>query len=209
MIAMARVMVIAGSSSIAQCLVNRLSKSPVVEACQLAPRFNGSFTLLSAQQAINTVVYAPQLQSQHRMIPNLTEAAAVFAECARMGMARVVVLSSAAIYGATPHTPGLITETRSPSRRRENPIGNYWVKLEALAKAHLGQHTGEQLTILRSAAILAHGDTHYFSRLFHRRFAITLPLHEPSLQWLSPEDLASAVCSAVERSNGGIFNVAP
>src|SRR5262249_8934112 len=39
--------------------------------------------------------------------------------------------------------------------------------------------------------------------------AVALPLHDPSLQWLSPEDLASAVCSAVERSEGGIFNVAP
>ena len=116
-------MVIAGSSSISHCLVNRLSKSPVVEACQLAPRFNGSYALLFAEQAINTVVYAPQLQSQHRMIPDLTEAAAVLAECARTGMTRVVVLSSAAIYGATPHNPGLIAETRSPSRRRENPIG--------------------------------------------------------------------------------------
>ena len=207
--AMARVMVIAGSGSIAQCLVHRLSKNPVVEACQLAPRFNGNFPLLCAQQAINTVVYAPQLQSQHRMIPNLTEAAAVFAECARTAMARVVVLSSAAIYGATPHTPGLIPETRSPSRRRENPIGNSWVQLEALAKAHLGQQTGVQLTILRSAPVLAHGDTHYFSRLFCRRFAITLPLHDPSVQLLSPEALASAVCGAVERSDGGIFNVAP
>src|SRR6266568_4798341 len=142
---MARVMVIAGSSSIAHCLVNRLSKSPVVEACQLAPRGNGSYALLFAEQAINTVVYSPQLQSQHTMIPNLAEATAVFAECAHTGMAKVVVLSSAAIYGATPHNPGLIAETRSLSRRRENLIGHSWAELEALAKAHLGQHTGTQL----------------------------------------------------------------
>jgi hypothetical protein len=74
---MARVLVIAGSSSISQSLVNRLSKSPVVEACHLAPRVNGSYALLVAEQAINTVVYAPQLQSQHRMMPHLAEATAV------------------------------------------------------------------------------------------------------------------------------------
>src|SRR5262245_7516957 len=103
MMAMARVMVIAGSNSTSHCLANKLSKSPAVEACQLAPPYNSSYTLLFAEQAINTVVYAPQLQSQHRIIPDLTEAAAVFAECARAGMTKVVVLSSAAIYGATPH----------------------------------------------------------------------------------------------------------
>ena len=209
MMVTARVLVIAGSSSISHCLVNRLSKSPIVEACQLTPRFKNSHAALFAEQAINTVVYVPQLQSQHRMIPDLAEAAEVFAECARTDIAKVVVLSSAAIYGATPHNPGLLAETRSLSRSRENPIGHSWAKLEALAKAYLGQQTGTQLTILRPAAVLAHGDRHYFSRLFRRRFAITLPLHDPSLQWLSPEDLASAVCGAVEHTHGGIFNVAP
>src|SRR5262249_1728644 len=146
--AMARVMVIAGNSSISHYLMNRLSKSPGVEACQLAPHGSGSSALLFAEQAINTVVYAPQLRGQHRMIPDLTEAAAVFAECTRMRMAKVVVLSSAAIYGATPHNPGLIAETRAPSRHRENPIGYSWGKLEALATAHLGRQS-THLVILR------------------------------------------------------------
>src|SRR5205823_1470826 len=124
MMAMARVMVIAGSSSISHCLVNRLSKSRVVEACQLTTRFNGSHASLFAEPAINTVVYAPQLQSQHRMTPDLAEAAEVFAECARTDIAKVVALSSAAIYGATPQNPGLIAETRALSRSRENSIGH-------------------------------------------------------------------------------------
>jgi hypothetical protein len=77
---MARVMVIADSRPIAQALVNRLSKSIVVEACQLAPRFNGGYALLCTENAIDTVVYVPQLYRKHEMIPNLAEAAMVFAE---------------------------------------------------------------------------------------------------------------------------------
>jgi 1-acyl-sn-glycerol-3-phosphate acyltransferase/nucleoside-diphosphate-sugar epimerase len=205
---MARVLVIAGSS-IAQALLNRLSKSPAVEACQLAPRYAGSYACLFAEQATNTVVYAPQMPSRHQMVPHLAEAAAVFTACARTGMAQVVVVSSAAIYGATPHNPGLIAESRSLSRRREHPVSSAWVELEALANAALGQHPGTQVTILRPAAVLAHGETHYVSQLFRRRFAITVPFHDPSLQLLSSEDLASAVCGAVERRAGGVFNVAP
>ena len=207
---MARVLIIAASSSLAHYLVNRLSKSPVVEACHLAPRFHGgSYARLLAEHAINTVIYSPQLHSQKRIIPHLAEAAAVFAECAHTGMARVILLSSAAIYGAGPHNPGFISELQALARSRVNAVGNVWVKLEALATASLGQHTGTQLTIVRPAALLAPGEANYFSRLFCRRFAITLPLHDPSLQLLSPEDLASAVCSAVERHEGGVFNVAP
>src|SRR5262249_4029850 len=82
-------------------------------------------------------------------------------------------------------------------------------EFEALAQAHLGQQTGTQLTILRPAAVLAHGDTHYFSRLFRRRFAVPFPLHDPSFPLLSSEGLARAVVSAVEHRVSGIFNVAP
>jgi 1-acyl-sn-glycerol-3-phosphate acyltransferase/nucleoside-diphosphate-sugar epimerase len=206
---MARVMVIADSPSIAYALVNRLSKSAIVEACQLAPRLNGGYALLFTEHAIDTVVYAPQLRRQNEMTPNLAEAAMVFAESARAGIARVVVISSAAIYGADPHNPGFITELRLPLRRDKNPIGHHWATLEALADEGVGQQPAAMLTILRPAAVPVRGETDYFSRLCRRGLVPTLPLYDPSIQLLSPDDLAQAVCCAVERSAGGIFNVAP
>jgi 1-acyl-sn-glycerol-3-phosphate acyltransferase/nucleoside-diphosphate-sugar epimerase len=206
---MARVMVIADSRPIAHALVNRLSKSPAVEACQLAPQFNGGYALLLTEHAIDTVVYVPQLHRQNEMVPNLAEAAMVFAECARAGMARVVVVSSAMIYGADPHNPGFIVETRAPLRGDKNPLGNEWAKLEALANAHVGQPADATLTILRPVAVPVRGGTDYFSRIFRQGLVPTLPLYDPSLQLLSPDDLAQAVCCAVERSAGGVFNVAP
>src|SRR5215510_2942008 len=144
---MARVMVIADNRPIAHALVNRLSKSPVVEACQLAPQFNGGYDLLLTEHAIDTVVYAPQLRRRNEMIPNLAEAAMVFAECARAGMAKVVVVSSAMIYGADPHSPGFIVETRAPLRGDKNPLGNEWAKLETLADTYVGQPANATLTI--------------------------------------------------------------
>jgi nucleoside-diphosphate-sugar epimerase/1-acyl-sn-glycerol-3-phosphate acyltransferase len=202
-------MVIADHRPIAHALVNRLSKSPVVEACQLAPQFNGGYALLLTEHAIDTVVYAPQLRRQNEMMPNLAEAAIVFAECARAGVAKVVVVSSAMIYGADPHNPGFIDETRAPLRGDKNPLGNTWAKLEALADAYVGQPTSATLTILRPVAVPVRGGTDYFSRLFRQGLVPTLPLYDPSLQLLSPDDLAQAVCCAVERNASGVFNVAP
>jgi 1-acyl-sn-glycerol-3-phosphate acyltransferase/nucleoside-diphosphate-sugar epimerase len=206
---MARVMVIADSRPVAQALVNRLSKSAGVEACQLAPQFNGGYALLFTEHAIDTVVYAPQLRRKNEMIPNLAEAAMVFAECARAGIAQVVVVASAAIYGADPHNPGFIAESHAPLRRDKNPVGNDWAKLEALADAYVGQPTHATLTILRPVAVPVRGGTDYFSRLCGRGLVPTLPLYDPSMQLLSPDDLAQAVCCAIERSAGGVFNVAP
>jgi 1-acyl-sn-glycerol-3-phosphate acyltransferase/nucleoside-diphosphate-sugar epimerase len=202
-------MVIADSGPIAHALVNSLSKSPVVEACQLASQFNGGYAVLFTEHAIDTVVYAPQLRCQNEMVPNLAEAAPVFTECARAGMAKVVVVSSAMVYGADPHNPGLIAETRVPLRRDKNPLGNDWARLEALADAYVGQPTNAILTILRPVAVPVRGGTDYFSRIFRQGLAPTLPLYDPSLQFLSPDDLAQAACRAVERGTGGVFNVAP
>jgi 1-acyl-sn-glycerol-3-phosphate acyltransferase len=91
----------------------------------------------------------------------------------------------------------------------KNPLGIHWAKLETLADAYVGQPTNATLTILRPVAVLVRGGTDYFSRLFCQGLVPTLPLYDPSLQLLSPDDLAQAVCCAVERSAGGVFNVAP
>jgi 1-acyl-sn-glycerol-3-phosphate acyltransferase len=45
--------------------------------------------------------------------------------------------------------------------------------------------------------------------LLRARLAVTLPGHDPSLQVLSPEDLAGAVRRALEGNARGIYNVAP
>lgn len=207
MLAMTRVAVMAASGRIADVLAHSLSQSPVVEACYPVPDFTCNATSLLTAQAINTVVYVPQCHSQPSMIPDLAETAAVYAACAGAEMTRVVVVSSAAIYGATPHNPGLMRELRPPARHQANPIGNIWAQMEAMATTSLAPPTA--LTILRPATLLIPGEPTYFSRLFSRRLAITLPWHDPSVQLLSLEDLANAVCAAVEGSVHGVFNVAP
>jgi len=94
-------------------------------------------------------------------------------------------------------------------RYDKNPIGHGWAKLEALADEYVGQATPATLTILRPTVVPVRGGTDYFSRVLRRGLVPTLPLHDPSMQLLSPDDLAQAVCCAVERRAGGVLNVAP
>ena len=148
------------------------------------------------------------------MAPDLAEVEAVLSECSRANPRKLVVLSSAAIYGATPHNPGLISESRSRSHAGTNTIRAHWFKLEELAQQCLW-HSGREvvprplLTILRPSATLVRDGADFFSRLFRGGVAITLPLHDPPLQLLSVEDLVNAVCCAVEKDEEGVFNVAP
>ncbi len=206
---MARVMVIDTSGNLLHYLANRLSKSPVVDACQRAPSLNGSHANLLVIHDIDFVVYCPRLCSSYDTTPDLVEAETVFAECARVSIAKVVLLSSAAIYGASPRNPGFIAESQFASYHGQNRMSERWMALEALATQYLSRDSHTQLTILRPASVPLRGGMDYFSQLLRGGLKITLPLHDPSVQLLHPDDLAHAVCCVVESNAAGVYNVAP
>ncbi|HEU4390066.1 MAG TPA: 1-acyl-sn-glycerol-3-phosphate acyltransferase [Blastocatellia bacterium] len=155
---------------------------------------------------IRTVIYVPPLGPSIEMTPDLSDAAAVFDRCARNRAGHVILISSALIYGASHSNPGMIGELRPAQRNGANSIGCRWGDLESMASERL---RGQRLTILRPAAVLRRGAEDYFSQLLGGRIAVTLPGYDPPLQLLAPQDLARAVRCAVERSTGGVYNVAP
>lgn len=216
---MARVMVIDDRDAIAESIVKCVCESPVVELCLRSPQredgfgghLSGGFAGLLKEHDIDTVVYSPPLSGRHRMTPDLEEAESVFQQCSRMAIKKFILLSSAMIYGASPHNPGFISESRMILRTDKQPIIKDWVDLEALAVSYMGQLSGQgiELSILRPAAVLVPGGDDYFNRLFRSSIAVVLPGHDPTIQLLSPVDLARAVRCALEKGSGGVFNVAP
>jgi 1-acyl-sn-glycerol-3-phosphate acyltransferase/nucleoside-diphosphate-sugar epimerase len=197
-------------------MVSRLSQSSAIETCRRAPEsedgfggeLSGGYEGLFREHSIDTVVYSPPSLSAKRILPDVRHAERVFQDCARVGIKKVVLLSSATVYGASAHNPGLISESRPPAQNSANPIGSCWTDLEATALMYLGG-PDSSLIILRPAAVLLPGGTDFFSRLFDSRLAITLPGHDPSIQLLDPEDLADAVERAVQIGSTGVYNVAP
>ena len=197
---------------IAERLLALLQQSPSVGACriELVRPDAGLFDRGSA----DTAIYFPLLTEGKRQRPDLAEANEVLAECARANVAKVVVISSAMVYGPKPQNPGFISESRPHSQNGRdwygemNSIAGAWIALEALAAEHLDWDGGKALTLLRPTPVLRRCGADYFSRLFSGRLAVTLPGHDPSLQLLDPVDLARAICCAVEGNSSGIYNVA-
>lgn len=214
---MARVIVVDGRETVARALVERLRESRAVESCERAPQGasdsggmpDGGRPSLLPREGFDTVVYSPPPSSRRQAAPDLSEAKAVFEECARAGANHLVLLSSAAIYGAAHHNIGLLRETHLVTRGSRPALPACWLELESLAASRFGEGTGARLAVLRAAAVPVPGGDDYFSRLLSGRLALTLPGHDPSLQFLDPEDLARAVCSVVEQRARGVYNVAP
>src|SRR5712692_9658832 len=135
---MARVMVIDDRDVVAETLATRLRDSPMIETCQRAPQLedgfggelSGGYAAVFKDHAVDTIVYNPPLSAARQTIPDLADAENVFQQWAGAQIKRVVVLSSAAVYGASHHHPGLIPESRSPSRNNTDLLASKWADLE-------------------------------------------------------------------------------
>ena len=213
---MTRVIVIDDREGVAELIVKSLHDHSSVEFCVRGPQkedgfgghLSGGLITLIKDHDLDTVVYAPPTCRQQL---DLEDAESVFQQCARAGIKKFVLLSSAMIYGASPHNPGFISEAHVISRSEQKRISKDWLDLEALAAAYMGELSGTniELNILRSCAVLAPGSDDYFSQLLSKPLACVLPGHDPTIQLLSPVDLASAVRSVITNDAGGLFNVAP
>jgi 1-acyl-sn-glycerol-3-phosphate acyltransferase len=190
---------VGGEERLAAGVIARLRQSPAVAHCA---RF-------LEEVSTDTLVYLPRPGGRRRPGPDLPEAEAVFRRAGGGKLRRAVVVSSAAVYGPGWSNPGLMSESRPLATNSRNSISDCWARLEDLAEHHFGGRPDTTLTILRPAPVFLDGGSDYFSRLFRSHLALVLPGHDPTLQALSPEDLAGAICAAVEHSNGGVYNVAP
>ncbi len=139
-------------------------------------------------------------------MPDLSEAEQVFQQSARIRPRNFILFSSALIYGTGPARKSLVTEDYSARGFGTDQICNRWKALEAAAAVRLLK-ANVPLTILRAATVLP--SPTLLSRRLMRRLIVTLPGHDPTLQFLSLGDLAEAVLCAIERGRPGVFNIAP
>jgi 1-acyl-sn-glycerol-3-phosphate acyltransferase/nucleoside-diphosphate-sugar epimerase len=211
-----RVLVIESRAAIAKRLAFHLQADPAVASVRVF--VSSSCRPIAADPNLaailqdgwfDSVVFSPHCRRGKAVGPDLKAAEVVLQNLVGLGLQKVVVLSSAAVYGPNPHNPGLISEERLSQRNRRNEVASRWLSLEQLAQKYLGQSAKVTLTILRPAAIPRGDDPTPLGALWRRSVVLRVLGHDPSVQLLSLHDLARAVCHAVVNPAGGIFNVAP
>ena len=203
----ARVAVIVSRDCLAEPILAALQRSPDVEVCERSSHDPERIDA-AALSRYDTVVYSALPAVGPATGPDTGAARAVFERLASLPLKQAVVLSSAAVYSASHQHTGLLRETSFVAGGR-SAIADAWREVERLSEM-IGERSGTASTIraiLRPAAVL--DGTDYFSRLLTGRIGVTYPGHDPTMQFLSPGDLAGAVAAIVATRAGGTFNVAP
>jgi 1-acyl-sn-glycerol-3-phosphate acyltransferase len=157
-------------------------------------------------QETTSVVYLPRLRDSG-MAPEPGEANIVFAKCAVARIRRFILISSALAYDASFRNPGLMLESNPLPKDRKGPtIASQWRTVESAARHCFN---GEQLTILRCVTLLSLESANCIARSLNRWATFALAGHDPSVQLLSPSDLAQGIECVLKTSVAGTFNVAP
>lgn len=125
------------------------------------------------------------------------------------GVQRLVLLSSAMVYGAWAANPIPLTED---ARVRPNPEFSFGVvkaQTEQLAEDWREAHPGTEVAILRPTTALAEGEITWVARSLRAATMIEVEAQDPPLQFLHLDDLADAVVLAAQGGLDGAYNVAP
>jgi 1-acyl-sn-glycerol-3-phosphate acyltransferase len=150
-------------------------------------------------------LYIPSLIGGDGMVPDLAVAERDLKSLALCRSAKVIVLSSALIYGTGPGRQALVNEEYVAPGKAGHVISSAWSSFEKLAIQYLSPHA--RLTILRPVTVIP--SQTLLSRALMRRLVPTVPGHDLNLQLLSPCDLAGAVQCVLSHHCSGVFNVAP
>ena len=150
-------------------------------------------------------VYIASFIDRDGLMPDLVEAKNLFGCLGKLGSFKFVLLSSALIYGIGPGRQCFATEEYSCPGNCGRSVCGPWSSLETLAHQFLPSDA--RLTILRPATVIP--SPTIFKRRLSSTLALTLPGHDPVMQFLSINDLAEAIARALEQDKSGIFNVAP
>jgi nucleoside-diphosphate-sugar epimerase len=124
------------------------------------------------------------------------------------GVAHVVLVSSATVYGAWPDNPIPLTED---SPVRPNP-GFAFARDKADAEATAERLAGElgiELTILRPTTAVEAVGSSWVARAVTAAAGLRVGDVDPPVQFLHFDDLASATALVTERRLTRVFNVAP
>lgn len=139
---------------------------------------------------------------------NVIGAMQLFAACQRSErLLKVVVRSSTAVYGASPHDPAMFTEGMT-SRGELHGFGKDAFEVEGYARTMARRSPHVQLSVFRFANFIGPRIDSAMTRYLSLRVVPTALGYDPRLQLVHEDDAVEVLRRAVREDHPGTFNVA-
>jgi len=132
----------------------------------------------------------------------------VLAAAHRADLRRLVVLSSAMVYGAWANNPLPLTEEADVRPNPTFAFAEHKAQVETLAAEWSEGRSGARVAVLRPTTAVASGEDSWVARAMKVSASLASDA-DPPLQFLHLDDLADAVALAATAELDGAYNVAP
>lgn len=153
------------------------------------------------------IMHNPRQDSSLHHDFNLVGTKKVFELCAEHKVPKVVVLSSANVYGPDPKNPQFLTEDAPLLAGTNFGAIRDLIALDMFCNTFFWRHPEIETVILRPVHIVGQVDNAP-SRYFRLERPMTLMGFDPMIQLIHVEDVVSAIIRALTPGIRGVFNVA-
>ena len=138
---------------------------------------------------------------------NVRAAQTVLTSAAAGRVGRVILVTSAMVYGAAPDNPVPLPEDAPLGVDHDGSVAGDLLEIEHLAERSPRSHPGMAITVVRPAALVGEGVDTLVTRHFESPRLLTVKGCAPRWQFCHIEDLVSALELAVTGKIGGAFAV--
>lgn len=138
---------------------------------------------------------------------NLRAAQTVLTASAAARVRRVVLVTSAMVYGAAPDNPVPLPEDAPVAAEPDSGLVGDYLEIEALVRRSLRSHPGLEVTVLRPAAVVGPGVDTVVTRHFEAPRLLTVKGCAPRWQFCHIDDLVSALKLAALGAVSGVVAV--
>ncbi|MBX6381720.1 MAG: NAD-dependent epimerase/dehydratase family protein [Microbispora sp.] len=133
----------------------------------------------------------------------------LLAACQRSAtVRRVVVRSTTAVYGSSPHAPAVFTEDTEPVEVSHHGFARDATEVESYVRGFARRRPDVTTTTLRFATLMGPGVDSPLTRYFSQPVLPTVLGFDPRLQFVHEDDVVEVLCRTARADHPGVFNVA-
>ncbi|MEV4806523.1 NAD-dependent epimerase/dehydratase family protein [Nonomuraea sp. NPDC049421] len=151
--------------------------------------------------------YAVDSDPGERRAYNLRAAQTVLTACAAARVRKVVLVTSAMVYGAAADNEVPLPEDAPVAAEPDTGVVGDFLEIESLVRRSLRSHPGLEITVLRPAAVVGPGVDTVITRHFESPRLLTVKGCHPHWQFCHIDDLVSALELAARGLVSGVVAV--
>lgn len=153
------------------------------------------------------ILHDPRMSAEDHHSFNVLGTTRVLDCCARYGVKKVVVLSSANVYGPSPDNSSFLTEDAPLMAASRFPSVRDLIEVDMLATRFLWKHPDIETVILRPVHIVGPTIKNAPSNYLRVKRPLALLGFDPMVQLIHVEDAVAAMVLALKPGLRGVYNV--